>query len=73
MIILIIAGWLILGLVGSRLEYLFLKSNWTEEYHKEIFKRNHVVVCSLFVVFGVFNFFAGIIVYLTRNRGAKIR
>ena len=68
-----IIGWLILGLIGSRLEYLYLKSAWTEEYHAHEFKKSHVVTTLLFSIAGISNLGAGIFLYFIRHKGAKIR
>ena len=73
MITLIIIGWLILGLIGSRLEYLFLKAPWTDEHHQREFKKEHTIVSFVFAIFGVFNFFAGLVLYFFLRRKVKIR
>ena len=74
MIVLIIIVWLILGLIGSRLEYLFLKAPWTEGYHRRVFKREHLIISSVSAIFGVCNFLAGVILYFfLRTEEMKIK
>lgn len=68
MIILIIIAWLTFGLIGSRLEYLFLKAPWTEEYHEREFKKGHIKLSLFFAVFGAINFIAGVILYFMRDK-----
>jgi hypothetical protein len=69
----IIIAWLGLGLIGSRLEYLYLKAPWTEEYHKKTFKKDHVISTLTASVFGVCNFLAGLILYFLMREKRKIR
>ena len=73
MIILIVIAWLALGLIGSRLEYLFLKSPWTDKHHERNFKRSHTVTSLIASVFGICNFFAGVILYCFLRIKRKIR
>ena len=69
----LIIGWLILGLIGSRLEYLYLKAAWTEEYHKREFKREHIIMTLFTSIAGISNLAAGIFLYCIKHKGAKIR
>jgi len=73
MIVLIIIAWLALGLIGSRLEYIYLKSSWTDEYYRQAYRRNDIICVLVLSICGLCNLIAGVVLYLQREKEFKIR